>query len=117
MAERARPALVIFDAGSTLVGSEGARHGAGSRRSIVSGGIRSALLPVAAPLGIPPRDVYGAGMRFADDSSPDREVRTDGAADRFIAYTGFVRHDAPVHGAHARCDSSEAPHALRLPRP
>lgn len=221
MAERARPAIVIFDADSTLVGIEGidwlaerrdgavaariaeltaeamagarpleqvygdrltavaptrdevralgdayvdrvapgakalvrALHGAGIRVLIVSGGIRSALLPLAAHLGIPPRDVYGVDVRFAEDGtyqdfdrasplwtqrgkpalvsslalprpvvaigdgSTDLMIRTDGAADRFIAYTGFVRRDAVVHGADAQCDSYEALHALLLPRP
>lgn len=130
-----------------------ALHGAGIRVLIVSGGIRSALLPLAAHLGIPPRDVYGVEVRFAEDGtyedfdrasplwmqrgkptlvaalalphpvvavgdgSTDLSIRTAGAADRFIAYTGFVRRDAVVNGADAHCDSFEALHALLLPRP
>lgn len=130
-----------------------ALHGAGTRVVIVSGGIRSALLPLAAHLGIPPRDVYGVEVRFAEDGtyedfdrasplwmqrgkpalvaalalphpvvavgdgSTDLSIRTDGAADRFIAFTGFVRRDAVVRGADAHCDTFEALHALLLPRP
>lgn len=114
--------------------------GAGIRPLIVSGGLRPALLPLAAHLGIPASDVHGVGLRFAadggyadydaalletgglgrplvavGDGSTDLVIRTAGVADAFIAYTGFVARDAVVRGADFECHTYEGLRALLLP--
>ncbi|HUQ45991.1 MAG TPA: HAD-IB family phosphatase [Gemmatimonadaceae bacterium] len=42
---------------------------AGHRITLVSGGVREAILPVARRLGIPDDDVHAVSVRFADDGS------------------------------------------------
>ena len=129
--------------------------GAGIRPLIVSGGLRPALLPLAAHLGIPASDVHGVELRFAadgryadydrksplasqrgkatlvaallatggldrplvavGDGSTDLVIRTEGVADAFIAFTGFVARDAVVRGADFQCHTYEGLRALLLP--
>lgn len=66
---------------------------------------------LVASLGLP-RPIVAVG-----DGSTDLVIRTAGAADAFVAYTGFVTRDAVVRGADFRADSFEALHALLLPPP
>ena len=130
-----------------------ALRAAGARLVIVSGGLRPALLPLAARLGIAAGDVYGVEVRFADDGrfvdfdrgsplarqhgkatlvhslalprptvavgdgSTDLAIRTAGAADLFVAFTGFARREAVVRGADRECDSFDALRALLLTPP
>lgn len=44
-------------------------HAAGVRVVLVSGGLREAILPLAADLGIAPHDVHAVGVRFDEDGS------------------------------------------------
>ncbi|MCE9601175.1 MAG: HAD-IB family phosphatase [Gemmatimonadetes bacterium] len=130
-----------------------ALRAAGCRSVIVSGGLRPALLPLAAALGIPSADVHGVGITFGPageyldfdrqsplaqqvgkatlvaglalphplvavgDGSTDLVIRTAGTADGFIAFTGFARRGAVVHGADQVVDSFDALTALLLPSP
>ncbi len=130
-----------------------ALRGAGCRLVIVSGGLRLALLPLAARLGIAADDVYGVDVMFgADgryvdfdhtsplarqsgkpevvaslrlprptiavgDGSTDLAIRTSGAADGFIAFTGYIHRAPVVRGADHVCASFDALLALLLSRP
>ena len=49
------------------------------------------------------------------DGSTDLVIRTAGAADHFVAFTGFARRDAVVRGADQVVDSFDALTALLLP--
>lgn len=126
---------------------------AGCRLVIVSGGLRLALLPLGARLGIAAEDVYGVEVTFGADgryvdfdrSSPlarqsgkpevvarlglprptvavgdgstDLAIREDGAADCFVAFTGYTHRAAVVRAADHACPSFDALLALLLPRP
>ena len=57
-----------------------------------------------------PRPVVAVG-----DGSTDLAIRTAGAADLFVAFTGFARRDAVVRGADREVDSFDALTALLLP--
>lgn len=59
-----------------------------------------------------PRPIVAVG-----DGSTDLAIRTAGAADAFVAFTGFAVRDAVVRGADFRADSFEALHDLLLPPP
>lgn len=59
-----------------------------------------------------PRPVVAVG-----DGSTDLAIRTAGAADLFVAFTGFARREAVVRGADRAVDSFDALHDLLLPRP
>jgi HAD superfamily phosphoserine phosphatase-like hydrolase len=59
-----------------------------------------------------PRPIVAVG-----DGSTDLVIRTAGASDSFVAFTGFVAREAVVQGADFRADSFEALHALLLPLP
>ena len=59
-----------------------------------------------------PRPVVAVG-----DGSTDLAIRTEGAADRFVAYTGFTRREAVVRGADHEVNSFRALLDLLLPRP
>lgn len=59
-----------------------------------------------------PRPLVAVG-----DGSTDLAIRTAGAADLFVAFTGFARRDAVVRGADHEVDSFDALHDLLLPRP
>jgi HAD superfamily phosphoserine phosphatase-like hydrolase len=50
------------------------------------------------------------------DGVTDLDIRTNGDADVFVAYTGFVTRDAVVRAAEFRVDSFDALRALLLPR-
>jgi phosphoserine phosphatase len=49
------------------------------------------------------------------DGSTDLVIRTAGAADRFVAFTGFARRGTVVRGADQVVDSFDALTALLLP--
>jgi phosphoserine phosphatase len=66
---------------------------------------------LVAGLGLP-RSIVAVG-----DGSTDLAIRTSGAADLFVAFTGFARRDAVVRGADLEVDSFDALHDLLLPRP
>jgi len=66
---------------------------------------------LVAGLGLP-RTIVAVG-----DGSTDLAIRTSGAADLFVAFTGFARRDAVVRGADLEVDSFDALHDLLLPRP
>ncbi len=51
------------------------------------------------------------------DGSTDLAIRSAGAADGFVAFTGFVSRDTVLRGADFRVDSFEGLQALLLPRP
>lgn len=51
------------------------------------------------------------------DGSTDLMIRTAGAADLFVAYTGFARRDAVLRGADLHAETYEALRALLLPHP
>ena len=57
-----------------------------------------------------PRPVVAVG-----DGSTDLAIRTAGAADLFVAFTGFARRDAVVRGADREVESFDALTALLLP--
>lgn len=57
-----------------------------------------------------PRPLVAVG-----DGSTDLAIRTAGAADRFVAFTGFARRDAVVRGADREVSSFDALTALLLP--
>lgn len=57
-----------------------------------------------------PRPVVAVG-----DGSTDLAIRTAGAADLFVAFTGFARRDAVVRGADRAVHSFDALTALLLP--
>lgn len=65
---------------------------------------------LAASLGLA-RPIVAVG-----DGSTDLVIRTAGAADTFVAFTGFVSRDAVVRGADFHVDSFERLRALLLPR-
>ena len=69
---------------------------AGRRVVLVSGGLREAILPVAALLAIAPGNVHAVAMRFDDDG----------------AYQGFDVH-SPLVTSYGKCDVARS---LGLPR-
>ena len=90
---------IMFDANGTFVDFDRAsplaqQHG---KAALVSG------------LSLP-RPLVAVG-----DGSTDLAIRTAGAADRFVAFTGFARRDAVVRGADRAVDSFDALTALLLP--
>ncbi len=123
----------------------------GVRTLIVSGGLRPALLPLAAHLGIAAEDVYAVEVRLGPDGgyrdfdrasplaaqrgkgslvaglglaravvavgdgSTDLEIRTTGAADLFVAFTGFVRREPVAAKADWTVDTFDALTDLLLP--
>lgn len=124
---------------------------AGVRVVVVSGGLRGALLPLGAHLGIPAADVYGVEVRFTaagayedfdrasplaaqrgkpqvvetlglprplvavGDGSTDLAIRSAGAADLFVAFTGYARRDHVLRHADHVVDSFAALRDLLLP--
>lgn len=71
-------------------------HDAGRRVVLVSGGLRDAILPVAARLEIAPGNVHAVAMRFDGDG----------------AYQGFDVH-SPLATSYGKCDVARS---LGLPR-
>lgn len=88
-----------------------ALHAAGVQTMIVSGGIREALLPLAAHLGIPDSRVHAVTLRASADT-PARDHACDIIRDRARDAVREDAHDAVREDAHddAREDAREDAH-------